>query len=129
MAKKAPDEIIILALIENHGNVTKAAASVGITRRTIQIRMKSSAFQSKYHAARDKLIDQCCHVLQSNVAAAGQYLVDVMNDAAAPPTVRMNAAVTIIDRAMKMTELCNILPRIEQLEAGEGTSSSEQGRL
>lgn len=125
MAKKTPDEVIILALIENHGNVTNAATAIGLTRRTIQIRMKNGDFLSKYHAARDKMIDQCCHVLQSNIAAAGQYLVDVMNDTAAPPTVRMNAAVTIIDRAMKMTELCNVLPRLERLESDGGIPANE----
>lgn len=125
MAKRTPDESIIVALLEHHGNVTAAAVAIGLTRRTIQIRMKDGVFLSKYHAARDRMIDQCCHVLQANAAAAGQYLVDLMNDPTAPPTVRMNAAVTIIDKAVKMTELCSVLPRLERLEADGGIKADD----
>ncbi len=117
---KASNTAIVAALIESSGNVTRAAEKVGLTPRAVRNRLKNADVRREYSAARDEMLQGACTAMQVNLNASVSVLIGVMNDPANSPQTRLNAATSIIDRTLRLSELCEILPRIEALERREG---------
>jgi len=121
---KIADETIVSALLEN-GSVRAAAAQVGITERAVYNRMQKPTFKRCYKAARTKSLEAATSALQARLSRAVDVLADCMQNEENAPQVRVNAANAIIDRAVKMSELCDIMPRLEALEKmQEGTTDA-----
>lgn len=101
--KKAENEIIIAALIE-HGTIKEAAASLSITPRTIYERMNNAEFVAEYDAARNDVLRQAVHNINSKLAQALEEVASIMTDKEVNAAVRLQAAQTIINNSTKLSE-------------------------
>ncbi len=101
--KEITNEQIIIALM-NSGTVKGAAATLGITDRTIYNRMIDGDFQTEYKAARADLLRTALNRINDNLSAAIDTVATVMNDSKVNPATRLQAAQTIINAAAKFTE-------------------------
>lgn len=106
MAKRktnVTDEQIIAALLAN-GTQRAAAAAVGIDERTVYNRMNDGEFQALYKSAKADIIRTAVFNINSQLTAAVQVVVDVMNNENNNAAVRLQAAQTILNNAGKFAE-------------------------
>lgn len=97
------DEQIIAALLAN-GTQRAAAAAVGIDERTVYNRMNDGEFQALYKSAKADIIRTAVFNINSQLTAAVQVVVDVMNNENNNAAVRLQAAQTILNNAGKFAE-------------------------
>lgn len=97
------DEQIIAALLAN-GTKRAAAAAVGIDERTVYNRMNDGEFQALYKSAKADIIRTAVFNINSQLTAAVQVVVDVMNNENNNAAVRLQAAQTILNNAGKFAE-------------------------
>ena len=100
---KATDEQIIAALFTN-GTLKAAAAAVGISERTIYDRMNDGDFQVLYKAAKADLIRAAVFSINNQIQAAIETVVQVMQDEENSAAIRLQAAQTILNNAVKFTQ-------------------------
>lgn len=112
------DEQLIQALLTNR-TIKEAAAEIGRSENQVYRRVKQPAFVEKYEAARRQLLHKTTAEIQVHLSTAVQTMVNVMNDDDSSPQVRLNAADCIMKNAMKLTEITDILQRLDRLERGE----------
>ena len=105
--KKATDEQIIAALLAN-GTLRAAAAAVGISERTLYDRMNKGDFQALYRAAKADLIRAAVFNINSQLQAAINTVVQVMQDENNNAAVRLQAAQTILNNAGKFAQRLQI---------------------
>lgn len=97
-----------------------AARKCGLTSRTLRVYFKSNEFVEAYRAAFQELTENATRKAQRLLCPAFEVLKKVMQDADAPPAAKTNAARIVIDSAIKLTEVNDILTRIENLERARG---------
>jgi hypothetical protein len=111
------DEKIILALLSNP-TVTDAAKELGVTPQTIYNRLRDDSFRSLYAERRQQVLSENCYRLQGYVGDAIETLHDVVVDEMGTATqVRLNAADALLRHCYRLTELTDILQRLEKLES------------
>ena len=101
--KAISDEQVIAALL-NSGTIREAAAAVGLSERALYDRMNSGEFQALYKAAKADIVRGAVFALNGNLQAAINTVAEIMNDTAANPATRLQAAQTIINGAAKFTQ-------------------------
>ena len=101
--KAVTDEEIIAALIQ-HGTVKEAALSVGITPRAIYDREENRAFRSAYSRARDEVLRSAVFNLNARLTEAIETVSEIMNDKEVNASIRLQAAQTVINTAVKLTD-------------------------
>lgn len=97
------DEQIISALLQ-HGTVKEAAHSVGLTTRAIYDREESRAFRSAYSRARDEVLRSAVFNLNARLADAITTVSELMTDKTVNASVRLQAAQTVINTAVKLAD-------------------------
>lgn len=110
------DEKILSALLE-YPTVEAAAAGCGVAKATIYRRMQEPAFKEEYTRRRRQLVEAACGALQGRIGEAVEALAEIMNDGSAGKMARVQAARAVLEFGIKCTELLDIMPRIEALEA------------
>ncbi len=114
--KAVSDEEIIAALIQ-HGTVKAAALSVGITPRAIYDRGESRSFRSAYSRARDEVLRGAVFTLNARLAEAITTVAEIMTDKTVNASVRLQAARTVIDTAVRLADHLRVDEKISREEA------------
>lgn len=98
-------------------NLAAAAEACGVAQSTVKRWMGDAAFSSRYREERARLLETTTNILRSKSVEAVHVLVDLSNDKAAPPAVRVSAARSIIALgfAGEMAELEERLAQLEDL--------------
>lgn len=117
--KALTDESIISAILD-HGSIRAAAAALGVQERTIYNRQKKPQFIALFNQAKRDLLLTASHKLQNRTGSAVDTLAKIMNDKEIAPQTRANCAATILQYAAKYAEYCEIIERLESLEAERG---------
>lgn len=108
-------EVAIAALI-SAPSIAEAAKLAGIAEVTLWRWMKDTEFQSYYREARKQAVSQAISKLQKSSSEAVDVLKEVAEDKEASPNARVSAAKTILEMALKASELEDVISRIEELE-------------
>lgn len=98
----------------------EAAEAAGVAERTIRRWMKAPAFRRALADAEGDVLDTVTRRLVYLQRAAVDEIAAQMTDADAPPTVRLRAAQTVIDTAIRLVELRTLERRIAALESEMG---------
>lgn len=112
---KNNDGKIISALLSTT-TVREAAEAVGVSERTVYNRLKDAEFSKQFAKARREVWKGNVGTLQSLVGKAIQTIAEIMEDEKTPPQVRLNASAEIIRSGIKMTEIVDVVDRLEALE-------------
>ena len=118
------DEVVISALL-SEPTISKAAEKCGLSQRQIYERMKQKNFKEEYHQAKRSILESATNALQACLTAATETTIQIMQDAENSPQIRLNAAGMIFNQCQKMTEVVDILDRIESLEEMQGVEQNE----
>src|SRR5262245_40977488 len=95
--------------------IAAAARQLGVGEKTLRRWLQLPAFKDAYRAARRELVEGAVGQLQAAAGKAVETLVDLLG--CSDDKTKARAALGIIDRAVKGSELGDALQRIEALEA------------
>jgi hypothetical protein len=123
MAAKRNDDALVVALASGQ-SVREAARTAGIGERTAFRRTAETGFKLAVAHARSALLARAVGQLADAATAAVETLRGLL--AAEAETVRLGAARSILDAAMRGSELIDLAERVECLEAQ--AAASEPGR-
>ena len=115
MGKRLQDEVIVAALME-HGTIKETAQALGIRTDTLYKRMKGERFKELYTAAKADCLKSAAAKLQANTNKAIDTLIDVMESDATAANTKVFCVDKLLHHAVKYTELCDLISRIEVLE-------------
>ena len=107
------DEQIIAAILQT-GSTAQAAEALGITAKTIYTRRTTDAFKALWYAAKADILRGATMNVNRTVARAVDTIAEIMDDKAANPAVRLQAAGMILKNA---SELQRSLTGLEQQAA------------
>ena len=110
------DEKIITALLSNP-TVKEAAENIGATPQTIYNRLRDVNFKTKYAEARQQVLEENCYRLQAYISDAVEQMHDMATDPYEKSQIKLNAADALLRHCYRLTELTDVLTRIERLEA------------
>ena len=99
-----------------HGDQTKAAKVAGVNERTLRRWMHVPAFVAALTAAQDATLDQVTNDLVKAAASAVALLAGTVDNTDAALGLRLQAARTLLDAALRWRELRGIERRLEALE-------------
>ena len=105
----------VMALI-TEPTMKAAADKIGITPRTLYKWLKMPEFRSAYMAAKREAVSVAITRLQQAATEAVETLRAIMNDPKKPASARVAAARSILEMAIKATEIEDLEIRIEELE-------------
>ena len=94
--------------------VEEAAETAGCHPASIRRWMKDGEFSAAYRRARRDALDGAIAALQGSATRAVHTLEDELDSDSSG--VRVRAAISILDRAIKGTELYDVIERLEALE-------------
>jgi len=114
-----PKQEKAIAALLSTATVEKAAEQAGVGLRTLWRWLDDDAFAAAYRHARREAVGQATARLQQLSSHAVMVLARLMADAYVPPSVRMHAARTILEFAMKAVELEDIEARLAALEEAQ----------
>jgi hypothetical protein len=101
------------------GTLSEAAATAGISEKTLRSWMKDSAFSAAYRAARGEILERTVgRLLRASVRAVATLEAALDADRVGD---RIRAAAAILDRAASGLELLDLVARVEELERKAGT--------
>ena len=122
--KRSRKQEQIIAALLTCGSITEAAAGCGIAEATVHRWLKDSAFQTAYREARCAVVQYAIVQMQRATGEAIETLRAVMRDPEAPASVKVSAAKTIVETAVKAVELTSVLK-----EKGIGEAPCEERTL
>ena len=109
--KKAIAELVRSPTIE------AAAEAAGVGYSTLRHWIKEDEpFQKEYQAALVELISDATAQAKKNLSPALSTLREIMEDREIPASSRISAARALLDYGLKLTEIMDVLPRLEALE-------------
>ena len=118
MAKNNKADILLNALL-TYPSVREVSEATGIAEPTIYMKLRDENFKVKYNEAKGQLLEKTIMYLSEKAQRAAAVFVSVMDDATNAPQVRVNAARSVLDYCIKLTEQTEILERIEILEKSQ----------
>jgi hypothetical protein len=98
------------------GNISKAAETVGITRRTAYRYMNDQNVRQTLLELQQETLRAACQRALDEMMHALVVLVDIASDATVPAQARVSAAKAIIDTATKLYDVANLTERVRVLE-------------
>ncbi len=113
---------LALESLLDQGNVTRAAESAGVTRKTLHAWTKLPAFASEYRDARRRQVAAAGASLQRYAGVAAATLVTLMADRNVSPAVRLAAAKTVLELSIRAIEVEDIAARLDALEQGQAVA-------
>jgi transposase-like protein len=120
------DEAIAALLTQR--NIEEAARSIGIAPNTLLRWMKEAEFDAAYHDAKRAAFGQSIARLQQGASAAATTLLKIMIDPNAPASVRLRAADSVLNHAVKAIEIEDIEARLSELERAAEASREMKKR-
>jgi AcrR family transcriptional regulator len=109
-------EIALSALL-TETTFQKAAKIAGVSEVTLYRWLKDKDFSQAYKELKREAVSQAVARLQQISGQAVETLKAIMEDKDSPASVRVSAAKSILEMAIKAVELDDITKRIEDLEA------------
>jgi len=94
--------------------IVAAAQMVGVSEKTLDRWLADPTFAATYRAARKKVFDQAVNTLRAASTEAVQTLRDALSDVSS--SIRLRAALGILDFGIKITEMTDIEERLTALE-------------
>jgi AcrR family transcriptional regulator len=125
MAAEKATEALIVAMASGR-TVAEAAASAGISPRTAYRRLNDVDIRWCIREARTDLLEQAVGRLADAATAAVETLVE--NLAAPSETVRVRAAVALLDQLAKLRAATETDARLTALEAALAIQEPRRGR-
>jgi hypothetical protein len=113
MAVKRDETALILALARGEG-VPAAAKAAGLAERTARRRANDPDFRQQVSRVRCDLLARAAGILADQSTAAARTLADLLSSPS--ETVRLRAAVALLDSAMKAVEASDVADRVIALE-------------
>jgi hypothetical protein len=114
-----------IAALLVYPTIGKAAQACKIGEKALWRWLQHPEFQSRYRAARAASVSQAVARLQQVSAQAVDTLEEVMKDTEAPAPAKVTAAKTVLEMALKGTELAELQRRIEELEHAQDTPETD----
>jgi len=108
-------EIAITALL-TAPTIQEAAKISGVGEVTLWRWLQIPEFEKAYKEAKKLAVSQAIARLQQITGEAVETLRRIMNDSESPASVRVAAAKTIIEQAIKSVELEDLVQRVDELE-------------
>jgi hypothetical protein len=105
----------MLALL-SEPTIEAAAKTAKVGERTLYTWLKDPAFCAAYREARAEAVSRSVARLQQASGEAVTTLQDVMKDAEAPAPSRVAAAKTVLEIAIRGTEIAELQRRLSELE-------------
>lgn len=109
------DKALQALLAQN--TITAAAKAAGVGERTLYRWLDDPDFSAAYRHARRQVMQHTISRLQQASTHATTVLLMIMADKTVSPGVRLRAAVSVLEVAIKSVELEDLQQRIEALEA------------
>ncbi len=113
----------IAALLSSR-TIEEAARACHVGYKTLLRWLEIPEFQKRYREARRKAVQQAIARLQQSTSAATIVILRLMTDANVPAAVKLRAAESVIDHAIKSVELEDIEARLTALERGAATNAN-----
>ena len=105
-----------LAALLSEPTQAAAAKKLGISARTIRRYMAEPDFREAYQQAHARLVEDATQRMQRGLSSAVDTLQEIATDTEAGKTARVAAARSLLEQALKYTELSDLLGRIAKLE-------------
>lgn len=114
--KNSKKELLLSTLL-SCPTIKEAAAAAGVPESTVYAWLKKEDFSKEYERRKRQLVEDATNLLQINLSAAVQTVIDIMDSPYAPHQTRLNAARTVQEFYHKYAEQNDIISRLEALEA------------
>jgi hypothetical protein len=105
-----------IAALLSHRTIEDAAQAINIAPRTLMRWLQLAEFKAAFRQARRDAVDQATARLQQATGAAAATVLRLMTDPAAPAAVRLRAAESVFDHAIRAIEIEDIEVRVAELE-------------
>jgi hypothetical protein len=112
--KHGVDAELLLALASG-ATVESAARNFGVSERTVYRRLKNPEFRERIKAERTGMFQRLSGIFAASSIQSVKTLLSLQDDAI-PPTVRLGAARTIIDKALHLRESVDFDERLSAVE-------------
>ena len=112
----ARQEARTLAAQARNAQQAAAAKKVGISARTMRRYMADPEFYEAYQQAHARLVEDATQRMQRGLNSAVDTLQQIATDQDAGKTARVAAARSLLEQALRYTELSDLLGRIAKLE-------------
>ena len=107
----------LLALLIEHGSVTRVAKIAGLSRNAIYMRLRQNEdFRTKYEEAKNAVLQDACGAISTKLETAAAVLYDVATNDRAAVSVRVSAADSLLRHGLRYIEQGEILKRLDALE-------------
>ena len=97
------DEEIVSALLAC-STVSEAAKKCGLATRTLYDRMKYKSFQLLYNGAKADVLRKAVFLITGKLTEAVEVVTEILSNTSVNPAIRLQAAQTIINSAVKLTD-------------------------
>lgn len=104
----------LIAVLASGATVKDAAKQVGVGERTVRRRLENGDFRRRVAEARGMVLERAAGRLADATVEAAETLRSLLSSDS--DSVRHSAAKTLLEQAVKGTELLDLASRIEQLE-------------
>lgn len=119
MALTAKQLRIVDALFQ-YPSMTAVADALGVNRRTIAAQLQRPEVQEELAARRERMIEAACDGLRDAAQNAVAITRSIMEDPENAPQVRINAAGSVLQYALRYCDQVDIEKRIAALERAAG---------
>jgi AcrR family transcriptional regulator len=105
----------LLAGLAGGTSVAALARQIGVSERTIHRRLETKEFRDRLHRLRGQILETAGGFLASAALESAQTLVALQGEEH-PPAVRLGAARTVLEQAVRVRELIALETRVDQLQ-------------
>lgn len=114
MKGKRPVDDLLAASLAAGATVAEAAAAANVGESTVYRRLKDSEFKAKVRELRDSMVARAAGKLSDLMTAAVGVLEELLSSTT--ESIRLRAAVSTIDQAVRLKEIYELADRIKVLE-------------
>lgn len=94
----------------------EAAQKAGISERTMRDYLNDSDFAAEYQTLKKNAVSDAAKVLQVSLTTAVRCLVGIIESDMSSESARITASRTVLEYGIKLTELTDIMDRLDALE-------------
>lgn len=112
-------QVRVLSALLSTPSKEAAAAEAGVSRQTVDNYLADPDFRAEYNAQRSSMVDAACTTLQAALTDAASTLTEIMKNTENSPGSRIQAARSVLEYGVKLTELTDLAARVEALETAQ----------
>lgn len=94
----------------------EAAKTAGVGESTLRGYLKEPEFLARYREAFGALVQDAARQAQQTISPALSTLQEIMQDSGVQASIRIQAARSTLEYALKLTEQADILEQLQELE-------------